>query len=90
MRHPDPGCPQDRSSLEFASRKGSVAWVSMPERIKADRQEPVSLGSLPTRIVACQVLGIVYAADEESALAVMIVERNVRPVDQKQLFACLQ
>jgi hypothetical protein len=86
MRHPDPSCPQDPTSLEFASRKGSVAWVSVPEPIKAAVRS--AWGSVRLESSPATVLGIVYAANEESALAVMIVKHNVRPIDQKWLFAC--
>jgi hypothetical protein len=45
------------------------------------------VGSLPLKSSPAAFLGIVYAEDEESALAVVIEQHNLRLADQKRLLA---
>jgi 1,2-phenylacetyl-CoA epoxidase PaaB subunit len=54
---------------------------------KPARREPPAWEVYRLKSSPAAFLGIVYAEDEESALAAAIKEHNVRPVDQKRLFA---
>ena len=66
--------------------------------VPVEEAEAASLGSLPPqggpgRVlrppqgVADAIVGLVYAEDEESAIAAAIEEHNVKPADQWRLFA---
>jgi hypothetical protein len=52
-----------------------------PARRESPAWEVYRLKSSPAAFV-----GLVYAEDEESALAVAIREHNIRPADQKRFF----
>jgi hypothetical protein len=67
--------------------------------VPVEEAEAASLGGLPPQGVTglsffgrhkgspAAFVGVVYAEDEEGAIAVAIEEHNVRPADQWRLFA---
>ena len=54
---------------------------------KAARRESPAWEIYRLKSLPAAFVGLVYAEDEESALAVAIREHNIRPADQKRLFA---
>jgi hypothetical protein len=54
---------------------------------KPVRREPPAWDVYCLKSSPAAFVGLVYAEDEETAIAVAIEEHNVRPADQKRLFA---
>jgi 1,2-phenylacetyl-CoA epoxidase PaaB subunit len=62
-------------------REGDVPKSKNPRRREPPAWEVCRLKSSPAAFV-----GLVYAEDEEAALARAIEEHKIRPADQKRLF----
>jgi hypothetical protein len=61
--------------------------VALRKPKKPARREPPAWEVYRLKSSPAALLGVVYAEDEEGAIAVAIEEHKIRPADQKRLFA---